>query len=127
MARIPDLMGVVYDHRPDGLHVAKIPEVPSDAHEALLDWLRFHDIDPHRVPRGSRIDRVPSACLVAYTEYVFGDDGRPELVDDTNVMDVEIRDCKSQGEAPPLPLPPEVEALMRPLPTPTTEAKEAER
>ena len=124
MARIPDLMGVVYDHRPDGLFVAEIPEVPSDAHAALRDWLRFHDIDPRRVPRGSRIDRVPRACLVAYSEYVFGDDGRVHVEPG---VDVEIRDCKSQGEAPPLPYPPAVEALMRPLPTPTTEAKEAER
>lgn len=68
---------------------------------ALLDWCRFHHLDPTRIPSGSRIVRCASGRLIAYTEFEFDDDqirrgpdGVPVIVDRTE-----------RGEAPPLPFP----------------------
>lgn len=79
--------------------------------DALLDWCRFHHLDPTRIPAGSRICRVASARLIAYTEFDLDDQGLVRHHSDGLPV---LLDRKEQGEAPPLPFPDSILALLRP-------------
>lgn len=76
---------------------------------ALLDWLRFHGINPYRVLAGTRISRDACNRCIRYTRIVDGPDGQPLIVDG----EVVAQETVEQGEAAPLPYPPEVQELLR--------------
>lgn len=85
----------------DATFVARHPA----AHRALKEWAEFHDIDPMRVPLHSCVVRNVEACRVEYDEIVLDADGNPVFLEGA---DWDTRRVHSQGEAPPLPWPPEV-------------------
>lgn len=75
--------------------------------QALLDWCRFHGLDPERMPATQTIERDVAGCRILYDAYVMTADevqlrarywrqiqGEPER-----------RRAVEQGEAPPLPFP----------------------
>lgn len=89
------LIGIAVDHDA-GTELAVMAGTPE--WEALCDWCRFHGLDPRRIPAGSRVIRVASKCLIAYTEFV----GEPAA---EAPYRRDFVDRTEQGEAPPLPFP----------------------
>ncbi len=80
----------------------RFPSLEPDLHRAMCEWLRFHDIDPDRVPMDALIVRNVPACRVEYAEYVFDELGDRVCVDGDEAV---LQAAVSQGEAPPLPFP----------------------
>lgn len=72
---------------------------------ASMEWARFHGLDPMRIVAGSAVVRDAESCQIRYEEFVF--DASGDLVWEPET----VARCE-QGEAPPLPWPPEVAALM---------------
>lgn len=89
------------------------------AWSALLEWLEFHGIDPKQIPAGTRVSRDACGRCIRYVRIVSRVlDERGHLEDPggyhpgglwVTVPAVE------QGEAAPLPYPPEVTELLRPV------------
>lgn len=78
----------------------------TEAWQASMDWARFHGLDPNRIPAGAEIVRDVAGRRILYSEFVKNG---------PNVGDILMRDGEpviveriEQGEAPPLPFPPEV-------------------
>ena len=75
----------------------------TPAWEALLDWVRFHGLDPDRIlGSGARIIRNERHHVIAYTALVLDDDGHkvPDGIGGFRTVD-----CIERGEAGPLPFP----------------------
>lgn len=89
------------------VHHTHFREVNHAAWAALIKWIQFHDIDSHVIPLLSEIVRNVEACRVEYEQFVFGADGTPTF----DNHDAVTRPAHSQGEAPPLPWPPELQAF----------------
>lgn len=81
---------------------AHIIEFNTDAWDAVLEWCRFHGIDPNRVPAGSLIVRNEAAHSITYNRIVVDEDGRKVVGLDGNLVRQLVVE---QGEAGPLPLP----------------------
>jgi hypothetical protein len=84
--------------------------------EALKDWCEFHGIDPHRVLAGARISRDACGRCIRYVGLVLDDQGRKQY--DANGPDlghVLTAPMVEQGEAPPLPYPDVIAALLEPV------------
>lgn len=77
----------------------------SDAWRASMEWARFHGLDPMRIPAGSYIERDAAGRRILFEEYVF--DGDLVRINEEGDDGVRV-DRVEQGEAPPLPFPPEV-------------------
>lgn len=80
-----------------------IPERDPRAHQALLDWLALHGLDPHRMPVENLIVRNLEACRIEYTEFVW-DDERDRAALDAGGQPI-VRRAYAQGETPPMPFP----------------------
>lgn len=84
---------------------------------ALLDWCRFHGLDPERMPAGQVIERDVAGRRIVYDEYVLTRDqvqaafraGDPEPLRRHRVVE--------QGEAPPLPFPDVILRHLEPMET----------
>jgi hypothetical protein len=74
---------------------------------ALMDWLEFHGIDPHRIPAGSRVSRDACNRCIRYVAIVVDHAGKPVPVPDpvTRRWVFETLPAVEQGEAAPLPYP----------------------
>ncbi len=80
----------------------------------LIEWLAFHGIDARQIPAGTRVVRDATARAIRYTAVVLDDQGRtrfnpPGHPDFSELVTVPATE---QGEAPPLPFPPTVAALL---------------
>jgi hypothetical protein len=69
----------------------------------VMDWCRFHGLEPMRIPAGSDIIRDEARRRILYEEFVWDDDG-PLVFDMQPVRAGRVE----QGEASPLPFPQEV-------------------
>lgn len=76
-------------------------------HDVVLEWARFHHVDPMAVPHGSVILRDARRCRISYWRFVYDPpDAAPEPSALVVVGDVGLREwVHEQGEAPPLPFP----------------------
>lgn len=81
-------------------------EVPrgTEAWRASMEWARFHGLDPNVIPAASVIVRDAPRRQIRFEEYVRDEEGRIVLRNDEPVLIGRVE----QGEAPPLPFPPEV-------------------
>ena len=83
---------------------------------ALMDWCRFHHVDPHLVLAGSRISRDECGRCIRYVGIVVDDQGRKQYdCDDPELQRLITAPMVEQGEAPPLPYPDLVAALLEPV------------
>lgn len=90
----------------DGEREYQIHRDDRPAWQASMDWARFHGLDPNRIPAGSYIERDAAGCRILFTEFVkTGPETADILIVDNEPVTV---DRVEQGEAPPLPFPPEV-------------------
>lgn len=77
--------------------------------EPSLAWCEFHGIDPRLVPAGSSVVRDAARCSISFTQVVVDEDGSKVTVPgDGDVLELVTRRVVEQGEAPPLPFPPQV-------------------
>lgn len=95
------LAGVVVEYAgPDQVTTAYV-DFETPEWEALLEWLRFHDIDPMRIPAPSKVMRDRAARRITYREFVFDEHGKPVVGTDGELVS---RVVFQQGEAiAPLP------------------------
>ncbi len=83
--------------------------------EALMEWCRFHNIDPCLVLAGSRISRDECNRRIQYVGIVVDEQGRKQYdCDDLALATILTAPMVEQGEAPPLPYPPIIAALLEP-------------
>lgn len=83
--------------------------------DALLEWLRFHHVDPHRVLAGAQVIRDGAGCCIRYVGIVVDEHGHKQFdCDDPELMRVLTAPMVEQGEAPPLPYPDVIAALLEP-------------
>jgi hypothetical protein len=81
-------------------------ECGTAAWEASLAWAKFHGLDPMGIPFGSEVIRdVPNRRIV-FTAFVKDGPNIADIVMD-GLEPLTVRRVE-QGEAPPLPFPPEV-------------------
>jgi hypothetical protein len=112
------LAGVVVD---EDTSTAALIRANTPEWDALLEWLRFHDVDPCSIPAGTEVFRDGGACQIRYTAIVrdgnvaFHAPPHPEWGSFITVPAVE------QGEAPPLPFPDVIARLLQPVHRPTSE------
>lgn len=79
----------------------------TPAWHALHEWLRFHGIDPFDLPADCLITRLVDERQIVYSRIVRDGEGK-QLRDDQHCWVLET--VVEQGEAPPLPWPPELYA-----------------
>lgn len=85
---------------------AGMAEQTPEEWRALLEWCRFHDMDPHAMPASQIIIRNVEACRVEYDRYVLTDSGHVQRDPESSNPDaLWVFRAHSQGEAPPLPFP----------------------
>ncbi|WP_224279111.1 hypothetical protein [Nocardioides lacusdianchii] len=82
--------------------------------EALKQWCEFHAIDPHAVLAGTRISRDECGRCIRYVGLVLDDQGRKQYDGDPELGRIRTAPMVEQGEAPPLPFPDSIAALLRP-------------
>lgn len=88
----------------------------TPAWEALMEWCRFHSIDPHLVLAGTRISRDACNRRIHYVGIVVDEHGRRQFdCDDPDLQSVITAPMTEQGEAPPLPYPPVIAELLEPV------------
>lgn len=91
--------GVLYD---TDTRTGYIVHTSTPAWEALLEWLRFHDLDPMHLVRGSTVVRDAQARRITAEAFVLNPlTGRPVTANG----DAATYRRVEQGEAPPLPIP----------------------
>lgn len=69
--------------------------------EATMKWVKFHGLDPMRIPAGSVVERDAQRCEIRYDEYVLNEVG--SVARENGMPRVMAR--VERGEAPPLPFP----------------------
>lgn len=91
--------------------------------EASLEWLKFHDVDPKLIPAGTEVVRDAVMRCIHYTRIVLDDQGRKRFhpPGDPRFAELVTTPAIEQGEAPPLPYPDVITALLQPVRRPTTE------
>lgn len=85
---------------------------------ALMDWCRFHHVDPHQVLAGATLVRDEPGRRIRYVGLVLDNQGRKQLDACGSVRSAPMVE---QGEAPPLPYPDVITALLRPASARTRE------
>lgn len=82
-------------------------ELATDEWKALLDWCRFHGLDPARMPACQVIERDLKHRRVVYDEYIADADEIQHRAKHWRLYDgePEIRRTFRQGETPPMPFP----------------------
>lgn len=78
-----------------------------EAHQALLDWMTVHDIDPDDVLYGTTITRDEAGRRVLYERVMRDSQGQKLWWGDA----IRVVDAVVQGETPPMPWPAAVLAL----------------
>lgn len=68
---------------------------------ATIEWAKFHELDPNRIPAGSTVERDAARCEIRYFEFQLDDAGDICWKDN----DVCVTARVERGEAPPLPFP----------------------
>lgn len=74
--------------------------------DAILEWLRFHNVDPCIIPAGTTITRSGSGRCIRYEAIAKNEDADGDGI-------YETYDAIEQGEAPPLPFPSGIAARLR--------------
>lgn len=96
---------------------------PTPEWHALLEWCEFHGIDPKKIPAGTRISRDECGRCIRYVRIVEDEQGRKQFHPPGHPRFGEMvtEPGVEQGEAPPLPYPDVIAALLRPHPARTWE------
>jgi len=81
---------------------------------ALLEWLEFHGIDPKTIPAGTRVSRDACGRCIRFVGILLDSDGRRAHTGPPDFQFVTMPMIE-QGEAPPLPYPDLVAALLQPV------------
>ncbi len=100
-----DLVAMVYDV---DTGLAGWVDRETQQWRELLDWCEFHQIDPKRIPVGTRIERYAGSCKIVYTRICTDTEGRREFDNDGRWIAQLVIE---QGEAPPLPFPESIPML----------------
>lgn len=83
--------------------------------DALLEWLEFHHVDPHKVLAGTEVVRDAARCRIRYVGLVLDAQGRKQYDGDPEFAGVRSAPMVEQGEAPPLPYPAVIVRLLQPV------------
>lgn len=65
-----------------GVYTAQV-YAGTPEHDALVAWLRAHDIDPNIVPAGTDVTFDRTAGTITTTQLVHDDKGRPKITKGT--------------------------------------------
>lgn len=101
----PCLAGVLLDAE-TGSRIELLVSTPPWA--AFVEWLRFHDVDPGRIPAGTTVHVDRAARAIRYQRTVLDENGRISYPKGGRVA-TEVAVEQGEGLAP---YPPEIAALL---------------